>query len=282
MNAMSSRDILLSATLEKNAVSADAPPDDAHVRALADTIMTLAEAGASIVTLPIAPGEQPIKERIENVRKLFSALGETLPEGAPPVFLSTEFLGPVGMQTRFDAVRAIRPQGVDLIFRDIFSDESDEGFSRLKGFFRWLKVMEVMPRFIMRTPSDVARFVRLRVFDVVTFSRPHLLFELGADSGHENTDTASALERFLAALDHQPVTWAACTHGADEAAVIFRCLLEGGHVHTGLACNRVLPDGTRAAHPQEPVLAACDIIRQTGGRPVPAKEAKAFLKESFK
>ncbi len=279
---MSKRDILLSATLAADSADFAVQANETRIHSLAETITALGNAGAAIVSLSVTACTRPVQDRIEDVRYLLSALEKALPDNAPMVFLSTEFLGAVGMQTRFDAIRAIRPKGVDLVFREIFSDESDEGFSRLKGFFRWLKVMEVVPRFIMRSPSDLARFVRLRVFDVVTFARPYVLFELGANTDGEKTDDTATLHRFLEALDHQPVIWAACTHGQDEAAVIFHSLLEGGHVHVGLACNRLLPDGTMAERPEDPVHAARDIIQQTGNGLLQVRDLRIFLKDSFK
>ena len=260
----------------------------AAMDAAADTTVTAGEARAAATAgatlLGIAPprDEETGLPDVARTSELLAALraddAEDTLSPVVQVVAETERLGPDPVQA---FARAVRPEAVRIAFRTVMPDEGDAALKRARGFFRWLKVMEIAPQFVMRRPAEVARFVRLRGMDYIPFRRPFLLFELGAeDPGADST--VDELDGFLAALDGQPAEWAACTHGRDEAAVIFRTVLEGGHVCTGPACNRTLPDGRVAENAAGLVTAAADILRQAGRRIMTPEEARALLRETVK
>ncbi len=237
------------------------------------------DAGATLLRLALPDGGGNGLPDAEAAVDALAAIGDRTGDAIIPALpaLSTT-LGPEAPQ---DFIRAARPQAVILDVRRLMPDEGDEALKKARGFFRWLKVMEITPIFACRKPEDVAFFVRMRAMDYIPFRRPFLLFELGTDAPGGD-DTADALDAFTARLDSQPVTWAVCTHGRDEAAVIFKAVLAGGHVCTGPAFNRFLPDGSETQETAALVKAAAGIIGQTGRMPMPMDEIRRLLKEAVR
>ena len=237
------------------------------------------EAGATLLRLALPAGGGNGLPDADAAVDALAAVNEAAGDALVPVLpaMSTA-LGPEAPQ---GFIRAARPPAVIVDVRRLMPDEGDEALKKARGFFRWLKVMEITPLFACRKPEDVAFFVRMRAMDYIPFRRPFLLFELGAEAPGGD-DTADALDAFTARLDSQPVTWAACTHGRDEAAVIFKTVLAGGHVCTGTAFNRTLPDGGEAQETAALVKAAAEIVAQTGRTVMPIEETRRLLKEAVR
>ncbi len=250
-----------------------------EVADIASQAKACVDAGATLLRLALpAAGKDGLPDA-EAAAAALAALDEATGDALTPVLPATSTaLGPDAPQ-KF--IRATRPPAVIVDVRRLMPDEGDEALKKARGFFRWLKVMEITPLFLLGKPEDVAFFVRMRAMDYIPFRRPFLLFELGAEApGSENT--ADALDAFTAKLDHQPVTWAVCTHGRDEAAVIFKAVLAGGHVCTGTAFNRSLPDGREARETAALVKAAAGIISQTGRSPMSMAETRKILREAVR
>jgi uncharacterized protein (DUF849 family) len=232
-----------------------------------------AGAGMMRLELPVS-AENGLPEAAAAVEALAAAAEGAQERLLPVLPAMATSLGPDAVQA---FIREVKPQAVILDVRRLMPDEGDEALKRARGFFRWLKVMDILPLFAMRRAEDVAFFVRMRAMDYIPFRQPFLLFELGSP-GAADQDTAAALDAFTGALDGQPVVWAVCTHGQDEAAVIFKAVLGGGHVCTGTAFNRQLPDGGEAADTAALVQAASGIIAQTGREIMGADDVRQLIR----
>ncbi len=193
--------------------------------------------------------------------------------------ITTEAVGRYTAEQQMACVRALVPQGASLALRELAPDDGEETIARLRGFLRWMRVMEVWPQFILYSPQEAERFAALRRMGVIAQPRPFVLFVLGhhGREGEMAPDSAQdAIDAFRAALG-EGAEWAVCAFGVAEAGAALAAARAGGHVRIGFENNLQLPDGRRAAGNAELVAATVDALRAEGLAPMSPASLRRFM-----
>ncbi len=231
-------------------------PDELAVEARA-----CLEAGAAAIHLHVRDGEGRHSLEPADYLPAIAAVRETAPEMV--VQITTEAVGRYGPAEQMACVRAVVPEAASLALRELAPDDEKETLERLRGFLRWMQVMDISPQFILYAPEEVERFLRLRSDGVIAFERPFLLFVLGRHSA-EGTSTPEELDPFVEALGNAAAEWAVCAFGPREAEIALHAARLGGHARIGFENNDRLPDGSVAESNAELVKATRMLLEREG------------------
>lgn len=158
-------------------------------------------------------------------------------------------------------VKKLKPEAVSLALKELCPDDASEVAA--KDFFSWLKAEGVLPQYILYSPEEVERFVRLRDKGVIPDKRSFVLFVLGRYSD-DLTGDPTELRAFIDALDDD-TEWAVCCFGRTEQQATRLAASAGGHARIGFENNLLLPDGHAAADNADLVRLAANC---RGERPI--------------
>ncbi len=217
---------------------ADHPALPISPEELADCAESIAKAGASIMHLHVRDDEARHSLDIDRYKIATDAIRNRV--GNDVVLqITTEACGIYSPEQQVAMVKDLKPEAVSLALKELCPDAASEPAAR--EFFSWLKAESIMPQYILYSPTEVERFVRLRQKGVIPDSAPFVLFVLGRYSNDLTGDPAE-LDGFTAALDDD-TEWAVCCFGRTEQQAALLAASGGGHARVGFENNLVLPDG---------------------------------------
>ena len=262
---MSREVLLMVAPNGARRTKADHPALPIAPRELAAEAAACREAGAAAIHLHVrdAAGAHSLEPA------LYAPAIEAVRAAAPDmaIQITTEAVGRYGPAEQMACVRALVPQGASLALSELAPDDAEETLMRLRGFLRWMRVMEVWPQFILYSPQEAARFAHLQKTGVIPQKRPFVLFVLGRYGQEAPPSPQEAIADFTAALG-EDAEWAVCAFGPAEARAALAAARAGGHVRIGFENNMMLPGGGRAASNAELVAATAELLRAEGFAPM--------------
>ncbi len=232
------------------------------------------DAGAAAIHLHVRDGEGRHSLEPADYLPAIAAVREAAPEMV--VQITTEAVGRYGPAEQMACVRAVVPEAASLALRELAPDDEKETLERLRGFLRWMQVMDISPQFILYAPEEVERFLRLRSDGVIAFERPFLLFVLGRHSA-EGTSVPEELDPFVEALVDASAEWAVCAFGPQEAEIARHAARLGGHARIGFENNDRLPDGSVAESNAELVRATRTLLEREGFALMPPDAARRLF-----
>ncbi len=237
------------------------------------------EAGAAAIHLHVRDGEGRHSLEPADYLPAIAAVREAAPDMV--VQITTEAVGRYGPAEQMACVRAVVPEAASLALRELAPDDEKETLERLRGFLRWMQVMDISPQFILYAPEEVERFLRLRSDGVIAFERPFLLFVLGRHSA-EGGSAPEELDPFVEALGDACAEWAVCAFGPREAEIALHAARLGGHARIGFENNDRLPDGSVAESNADLVRAVRDLLDREGHALMSPADARALFRRAAK
>ena len=237
------------------------------------------EAGAAAIHLHVRNGEGRHSLEPADYLPAIAAVREAAPDMV--VQITTEAVGRYGPAEQMACVRAVVPEAASLALRELAPDDERETLERLRGFLRWMQVMDISPQFILYAPEEVERFLRLRSEGVIAFERPFLLFVLGRHSA-EGTSRPEELDPFVEALGDASAEWAVCAFGPQEAEIALHAARLGGHARIGFENNDRLPDGSVAQSNADLVRAVRALLDERGYSLMSPADARALFRRAAK
>jgi uncharacterized protein (DUF849 family) len=208
---------------------------------LADCAESILLAGASIMHVHIrdACGQHSLD--VDRYRLATEAIRNRVGDRLV-IQVTSEACGIYKPQQQMAMVKDLKPEAVSLALKELCPSSADERGA--KEFFSWLKAESVIVQYILYSPEEVGRFVRLRDNGVIPHTRPFVLFVLGRYSD-DMTGDPNELDGFVAALETDS-EWAVCCFGRTEQQAAHRAALMQGHARVGFENNLLLPDGETA------------------------------------
>ena len=208
---------------------------------LADCAESILQAGASIMHLHVRDEDGRHSLDVDRYRTAIDAIRDRVGDQLV-LQVTTEACGIYKPQEQIQMVRELKPEAVSLALKELCPTDADESFA--KDFFSWLQAERVMAQYILYTPAEVERFVRLQGKGVIPDKHPFVLFVLGRYS-EDLTGDPEELEKFAAVLNDD-TDWAVCCFGRTEQRAASLAASRQGHARVGFENNLLLPDGTRA------------------------------------
>ena len=254
---------------------------------LAEEALACARAGVAAMHVHVRDDKGAHSLDPERYRQTLKAISHALADAGADLVLqiTTEAVGRYQAEEQIACVRTVLPEAVSLALRELVPDDEEKSLNQARGFFRWLKVMNIVPQFILYDAKEVARFITLWRGEkgeagsgVIPFRRPFLLFVLGRYDGEPAR--AEMLDDFIIALGEHVnnVEWMVCAFGPAEAEVALQAAKRGGHVRIGFENNLQLPDGTQAQSNAALVQATADRLKAEGFTPMPAETARQLMR----
>ncbi len=237
------------------------------------------DAGAAAIHLHVRDAEERHSLEPADYLPAIAAVREAAPEMV--VQITTEAVGRYGPAEQMACVRAVVPEAVSLALRELAPDDEAETLNRLRGFLRWMQVMDISPQFILYAPEEVERFLRLRSEGVIAYARPFLLFVLGRHSA-DGMSAPEELNPFVEALGDAAAEWAVCAFGPREAEIALHAAGLGGHARIGFENNDRLPDGTVAGSNADLVRAVRNLLEREGHALMRPANARALFRRAAK
>ncbi len=237
------------------------------------------DAGAAAIHLHVRDAEERHSLEPADYLPAIAAVREAAPEMV--VQITTEAVGRYGPAEQMACVRAVVPEAVSLALRELAPDDEAETLNRLRGFLRWMQVMDISPQFILYAPEEVERFLRLRSEGVIAYARPFLLFVLGRHSA-DGMSAPEELNPFVEALGDAAAEWAVCAFGPREAEIALHAAGLGGHARIGFENNDRLPDGTVAGSNADLVRAVRNLLEREGHALMRPADARALFRRAAK
>ncbi len=237
------------------------------------------EAGAAAIHLHVRDGEGRHSLEPADYLPAIAAVREAAPDMV--VQITTEAVGRYGPAEQMACVRAVVPEAASLALRELAPDDEGATLERLRGFLRWMQVMDISPQFILYAPEEVERFLRLRAQGVIAFEKPFLLFVLGRHSD-EGGSAPEDLDPFVEALGSATAEWAVCAFGPREAEIALHAARLGGHARIGFENNDRLPDGSLAGSNADLVRAVCTLLEREGYAVMEPRAARALFRAAAK
>ncbi len=237
------------------------------------------DAGAAAIHLHVRDAEERHSLDPADYLPAIAAVREAAPEMV--LQITTEAVGRYGPAEQMACVRAVVPEAVSLALRELAPDDESETLNRLRGFLRWMQVMDISPQFILYAPEEVERFLRLRSEGVIAYARPFLLFVLGRHSA-DGMSAPEELDPFVEALGDAAAEWAVCAFGPREAEIALHAAGLGGHARIGFENNDRLPDGTVAGSNADLVRAVRNLLEREGHALMRPADACALFRRAAK
>lgn len=227
---------------------------------LADCAASVLGAGAAIMHLHVRDADLGHSLDVGRYRLAIDAIRDRVGNDIV-IQVTTEACGVYTPQQQMAMVRELQPESVSLGLQELCGDDAAE--SEARAFFEELNDRQILAQFILYSPDEAERFVRLQQRGVVPGQPAFVLLVLGRYSD-DLTGNPQDLDRFAAALDGH-ADWAVCCFGRSEHAAVTRAVGMQGHARVGFENNFLLPDGSVAKHNAELVRLAADA---RGDRPL--------------
>ncbi len=209
---------------------------------LAECAESILQAGASVIHLHIRDDAGRHSLDVSRYRQAMDAIRSRVGDQLV-IQVTTEACGIYNPAEQMAMVRDLRPEAVSLALKELCATDADEPVAR--DFFSWLRAERIMAQYILYSPGEVERFVRLRDKGVISDRRPFVLLVLGRYSD-DLTGDPGELKSFTSILDPE-IEWAVCCFGRTEQQAATLAALNQGHARVGFENNLLLPDGTTAA-----------------------------------
>jgi uncharacterized protein (DUF849 family) len=149
------RVIIISAPNGARRSRADHPALPLTAADLADTAVTLRDAGVSVLHLHVRDREGGHTLDPGRYREALVAIRERIGDELI-LQVTTEAVGKYSSAEQMAVVRELRPEAVSLALREIIPDDAHE--ARAAGFFAWLSEARIWPQYILYSEDDVRRF----------------------------------------------------------------------------------------------------------------------------
>jgi len=221
---------------------ADHPALPISAEELADCAESIVHAGASIMHVHVRDDAGRHSLDVARYQAATDAIRGRVGDDLV-IQVTTEACGIYAPEQQLAMVKDLKPEAVSLALKELCPDDACEATA--KDFFSWLEAEGILPQYILYTPDEVERFVRLRDRGVIPDKRSFVLFVLGRYSDDLTGDPAE-LRAFLTALDDD-TEWAVCCFGRTEQQAARLAASAGGHARVGFENNVFLPDGHSAS-----------------------------------
>ncbi len=254
---------------------ADHPALPLSPREIAAEAKAAMAAGAVAIHLHVRDAAGAHSLDAERYREALAALRAAVGDGMIAQ-ITTEAAGRFTPREQMACVRALVPGAVSLALRELAPDDGKETLARAGAFFRRVAQAGVSAQFILYSPDDVRRFVRLREEGVVPFARPFLLMVLGRHAA-DGESAPEELDAYVEALGGAAAEWAVCAFGRREAEIALHAARLGGHARIGFENNLHLPDGSLAPDNAALVAATRALLEREGFRLMPVEEAREIF-----
>ena len=227
---------------------------------LADCADSILDAGAAIIHLHVRDEDDGHSLDVDRYRNAIDAIRDRVGEDLV-IQVTTEACGIYRPEQQIAIVRELQPEAVSLALKEFCPDRAAE--SEASIFFHELDERRALAQYILYSPDEVERFVRLQEAGVIPERAAFVLFVLGRYSDNL-TGVPQELDRFVTALgDH--AEWAVCCFGRTEQEAVARAAKMHGHARVGFENNLLLPDGSIANSNADLVRIAAD---SRGDRPL--------------
>jgi uncharacterized protein (DUF849 family) len=208
---------------------------------LADCAESILSAGASIMHVHVRDDEGQHSLDVDRYRTATKAIRDRIGDQLV-IQITTEACGIYTPVQQMEMVRELKPEAVSIALKELCPDDEPERSAT--EFFAWLNDEGIMVQYILYSPEEVARFVKLRNQGVIPDERPFVLYVLGRYSDNLTGDPRD-LESF-AAVASDDTEWAVCCFGKTEQAAASIASAMGGHARVGFENNLLAPDGGTA------------------------------------
>ncbi len=189
--------------------------------------------------------------------------------------LTTESGGRYGAVEQMGCADALAPEALSIAIRELFADAALAG--KAAAFLARLAARDALVQYIVYSPDDVGRCVRLHAEGVIPQRVPQVLLVLGSYV-EGRAGYAADLLPMLAALP-AGWRWSVCAFGAAELRCVTAAALLGGQVRVGFENNLQLPSGAIAADNAELVRSVRDALAGLGLRSATCAETRRFFRD---
>lgn len=227
---------------------------------LADCAESILDAGAAIIHLHVRDESNGHSLDVDRYRRAIDAIRDRVSDDLV-IQATTEACGIYRPEQQMAIVRELHPEAVSLALKEFCPDKAAE--PEASTFFHELDERRVLAQYILYSPEEVERFVRLQQEGVIPERSAFVLFVLGRYSD-DLTGKPQELDGFVTALDGR-AEWAVCCFGRSEQAAVARAATMRGHARVGFENNLLLPDGSVAGSNADLVRMAADT---RGDRPL--------------
>ncbi len=191
------------------------------------------------------------------------------------VQVTTESGGRYGPAEQMACIDALAPDALSVAVRELFADPALIG--EAAAFLARLAARDALVQYIVYSPGETSRCVRLQGDGAIPQRVPQVLFVLGSYV-EGRAGCAADLLPMLAALP-AGWRWSVCAFGAAEVQCVTAAALLGGQVRVGFENNLQLPSGAIAADNAELVRVTRDGLAGLGVRSATCNETRRFLRD---
>ena len=188
--------------------------------------------------------------------------------------LTTESGGRYAPREQMASMDALAPEALSIAIRELFAD--DALHAEVTAFLARLAARGTLVQYIVYSPDEVARCVRLQAEGAIPQAAPQLLFVLGSYAEGRAGRPADLLPMLAALPAGWP--WSACAFGAAELRCVVAAALLGGHVRVGFENNLLLPSGAVAADNAALIGVTRNALHALGMRQSTFAETRRFLR----
>ncbi|MGI9284212.1 MAG: 3-keto-5-aminohexanoate cleavage protein [Pseudomonadales bacterium] len=240
-------------------------------RELAETAVTCAEAGATMIHLHVRDEHgrhslEPTHYR-PAIREVRHAVGDAM-----LIQVTSEAAGIYTPQQQIRLIEALVPDGVSLAIREIFANAADSDAAA--RFLESLRQQRTLLQFILYDREDVQRYQQLIANGVIPDNQHNVLYVLGRYSNAGSTP--EDLHTFIAEFNNA-APWMACAFGRQAVNVLTEAASSGGHVRIGFENGWFLPDGSVASDNAALVRTMAARVRESGHRVANVADARALF-----
>lgn len=190
--------------------------------------------------------------------------------------ITTEAGGRYQPAEQMACAEALAPEAISLAVRELFANKADEPL--VGAFLARLAAAGTLIQYIVYSPEDLTRCVRLHAAGLIPQAHPSMLFVLGSYAEQR----AGRPVELLAMLTALPAgwPWAVCAFGPDELQCVTAAALLGGQVRVGFENNAQLPSGETAADNADLVRRTVAALTPLQMRPATCAEARRLFHDA--
>jgi len=198
------------------------------------------EAGASMMHLHVRDQKGGHSIEPELYRMALKAIRDRI--GAQMILqVTSEAVGQYNKHQQMAMVKDLGPEAVSLALRELCPGEDDE--TAMHDFIKWMRREHIMPQYILYSPEELLRFIKLKNKGFFLDDNPFVLCVVGRYQKEQNLITEDMLLPFLDHLEREIFPWSVCSFGPMEHKIALKAATAGGHCRIGYENNIYLEDG---------------------------------------
>ena len=241
---------------------------------LGETAKACMEAGAGMIHLHVRDEQQGHSLSVARYKQAMQQVASTT-QGDLFVQLTSEAVGIYSPQEQFAMIHALKPEGVSIGLREIWSLDDDE----IKQHFEVMKRNSVRPQLILYNAHDVGVYVDWLERGVLPGKAYPVLLVVGKPQKEGMFEKEGIQKEWLETL---PVTsWMVCAFGQQEFSVGCLAAKEGGHVRLGFENNDCLENGERAEDNAALVTQMVEYLREEGIETASGEVARRLMRPDW-